>query len=144
MTATLPKNDPADLEVPLVVDLDGTLTYSDTAWESFLELLLRKPWLLVQVVVAMYRGGRARGTLSSNASTNLTGSSKAQALAERYPHFDYVGDSRPDLQVWAIARKAWICAPEKRFPIPPEKVARRFSPPVRKTTALLRALRPHQ
>lgn len=34
-------------EVPLCVDLDGTLVYSDTSWESVIRLLRRWPWMVV-------------------------------------------------------------------------------------------------
>ena len=39
----------SSISVPLCVDLDGTLIYSDLLWESLAGLLGRKPWLLVMV-----------------------------------------------------------------------------------------------
>lgn len=48
--------------------------------------------------------------ISSDASTNLAGKAKAQALVERFGErgFDYVGDSRADLRVWPHARQAIV------------------------------------
>lgn len=46
--------------------------------------------------------------LASDGRTNLTGDRKADALASRYPSFDYVGDSRADLPVWRLARQALV------------------------------------
>lgn len=42
---------------------------------------------------------------------NLTGSTKAAALVERFGErgFDYVGNSRADLEVWQVARGAVLC-----------------------------------
>ena len=46
-------------EVPLCVDLDGTLVYSDTSWESVVRLLRRRPWMGVCFPFWLVRG-RAR------------------------------------------------------------------------------------
>lgn len=47
---------------------------------------------------------------ASNQSTNLKGQTKAAFLLERFGRggFDYIGDSRADLPVWAQARKAYV------------------------------------
>ncbi len=41
---------------------------------------------------------------------NLKGAAKAAALVERFGEggFDYVGDTRADLPVWAKAQDAWV------------------------------------
>ncbi len=189
---------------PLVVDLDGSLTPADTAWESFLSLLLSRPWQLFQVFRATLQGGRAGAkarlselapidpatlpwrqdllaalkeekkqgrtlilatgayqttaqrvaehlqlfdqVLSSDAQVNLTGRNKADALVEQFGTFDYVGDSRADLQVWPHARQAWVCGPPQLFrkQLDPTKVTRRFTPANTTTASTVRALRPHQ
>ena len=46
--------------VPLVVDLDGTVLRTDLTWESLARLLRRNPLALVQVLFWLARGGRAR------------------------------------------------------------------------------------
>lgn len=48
--------------------------------------------------------------MASNGETNLEGSSKANALLEKFGEkgFDYVGNSKPDLEVWRHAHKAII------------------------------------
>lgn len=40
---------PGSTSVPLCVDLDGTVIYSDLLWESLARLMGRKPWLLLLV-----------------------------------------------------------------------------------------------
>ena len=42
--------------VPLVVDLDGTLIYTDMLWESVFQLLKAKPWALFSLVVWLFQG----------------------------------------------------------------------------------------
>jgi 4-hydroxybenzoate polyprenyltransferase len=52
------------------------------------------------------------GVISSNGSTNLKGSLKAQAVRDRFPEgFDYVGDSAADIHVWRHARKVIAVEP---------------------------------
>ena len=48
------------------------------------------------------------GWLASDATNNLAGAAKAQALAERFGHggFDYIGNDTADLPVWAEAGHA--------------------------------------
>jgi len=45
--------------IPLCVDLDGTLIKTDLLWESMVQLLARKPWLIF-VVPLWWLRGRAR------------------------------------------------------------------------------------
>lgn len=48
--------------------------------------------------------------LGSDATTNLSGRRKAQALVERFGErgFDYVGNAAVDLHIWRSARQAWV------------------------------------
>lgn len=82
---------------------------------------------------------------------NLTGPRKAAALVERFGHkgFDYVGDSRADLEVWPAAHEAWL-AGGKLSPARVERetgvrVARRFEAPMTGgLRAWVKALRVYQ
>jgi 4-hydroxybenzoate polyprenyltransferase/phosphoserine phosphatase len=88
--------------------------------------------------------------LGSSASANLKGETKARVLAERYGArgFDYIGDSRADLAVWAAAEGAVsVGAPgtvrrrlETRDGPPPQHLP----PAAPAGPAMLRALRPQQ
>ena len=51
------------------------------------------------------------GAFGSGEDLNLTGLVKARLLTERFGErgFDYVGNSRADLQVWRHARRAVLC-----------------------------------
>ena len=159
--------------LPLVVDLDGTLIYTDTFHEMILRLLYKRPWTvfllpfwflkgraftktrLSQIVkilpsslpynVAFLnfakeegKAGRplilATGTpqklaqdianhigifqevIGSTEHVNMTGINKQNALLERFGHegFDYAGDSKQDLHVWKVARRALIVCPKRR------------------------------
>ena len=155
-------------DIPLCVDLDGTLIRTDLLWESLLTLIKHSPtlifwiplWLLrgrahlkdqiarrVQIDVAGLpyngdvidylrkerQGGRelvlatashvdfARkiaahvglfdgGVLGTTAALNLKGPAKLKALHDRYGSrgFDYIGDARADLPVWAHANRALV------------------------------------
>lgn len=85
--------------------------------------------------------------LASDGKRNLKGATKAAALVERFGEggFDYVGDSRADLPVWAAARQAVIVGGEAlaNEAAHVAEVSQRFAPPER-GKALVRALRPHQ
>ena len=51
------------------------------------------------------------GAFGSGEDLNLTGSVKARLLVERFGErgFDYVGNSRADLEVWRRARRGVLC-----------------------------------
>lgn len=52
------------------------------------------------------------GVISSDGTTNLKGSHKADVVAERFPEgYDYAGDSAADLHVWRNARNVIAVAP---------------------------------
>jgi len=189
---------------PIVVDLDGTLTYTDTFWECICSLLRRRTFSLAYALTKL-RQGRATfkqhiagladfdagalplnndlivwlrqerragrrlvlatasdrsiaqavadhvdlfdEVLASDGDRNLKGPAKAVALVERFGvnGFDYVGDSRADLPVWAAARHAIVVGGEKLVKAAAQvtEVRDRFAPPERSRAVLL-ALRPHQ
>lgn len=87
--------------------------------------------------------------IASDAGHNLAGHAKAAALVEAFGEkgFDYAGNERRDLEVWAHARHAVLVhAPaalereaRRRFTV--ERAFPRRSHPL---PALLRAMRPHQ
>ena len=43
-------------KIPLCVDMDGTLTYTDTFYESIIKLIVSKPWLLFLLPIFILRG----------------------------------------------------------------------------------------
>jgi 4-hydroxybenzoate polyprenyltransferase len=49
-------NDESALARPLCVDLDGTLVVTDTLWESFVDLMRRRPWLVLWAPFWLFRG----------------------------------------------------------------------------------------
>ena len=86
--------------------------------------------------------------LASDGTTNLAGAHKRDALVRRFGlhGFDYVGDSRRDLPVWAAARCAWVVGPTPRLEQAARAVARidRIVPRPRPgPAAWLRAMRLH-
>ncbi|MCC5869650.1 MAG: UbiA family prenyltransferase [Gammaproteobacteria bacterium] len=156
---------PTERQLPLCIDLDGTLSPADMTVESILLAVKSQPWTLFFIPVWLLRGkaylktrlaalatldmsvvpldGRvltlieqakanarsvflvtgshekyacalaARidlfdGVLATNADRNLTGRAKAQALSERFgpKGFDYAGNARVDLPIWAKANQA--------------------------------------
>lgn len=81
--------------------------------------------------------------------TNLKGEEKARFLIERYgaQGFDYVGDSKADLAVWAKARHAITVGASGTMRQAAEGVNGSIShidPPDGRTKAMLKAMRPHQ
>ena len=95
----------------------------------------------------------AHGTSPGTAGgANLGGAEKAAFLAGRHGAggFDYVGDSRTDLPVWARARRAITAHAGSGLRAAAERArpgARHISPPAGRAAearAWLRALRPHQ
>ena len=195
---------PPDPGPPLIVDLDGTLTPTDTLGESLFLLARERPWTLLRAffnlrtgraafkarlaelappdptalplndnLVAWLRAQAANGrplvlatasdhriaraiadqvglfaaVLSSDGQRNLKGPAKAAVLVEHYGQggFDYVGDSRADLPVWAAARQAIVVggAGLAQAAAQVAEIGHHFPPPPR-AAALLKALRPHQ
>jgi 4-hydroxybenzoate polyprenyltransferase len=87
--------------------------------------------------------------LATEGTTNLSAMSKRNALVAAYGEggFDYVGNSRDDLQIWPSARRAYLVDPEYGV----EKAARKLGnvetvirSPEGKLKLWLKALRLHQ
>jgi 4-hydroxybenzoate polyprenyltransferase len=152
-------------QLPLCVDLDGTLTLADLSAESFLKAIRKAPWLLFLVPFWLLRGrshlkdrlsryadldasvlpydprvvdlvrqakrdrrltvlitgshrryadlvstylGLFDEVCATNAQRNLTGSTKARHLEERFGigGFEYVANGKIDLHVWQLAAAA--------------------------------------
>ena len=51
-----PTESQAPNQIPLAVDMDGTLIRTDMMWESFVRLLRRNPLLAVISLFALVRG----------------------------------------------------------------------------------------
>lgn len=90
----------------------------------------------------------ADGFLASDGERNLVGSTKADALVERFGKqgFDYVGNDRRDLPVWRQARRAVAVGVPSRLK---RKIGylncdARFIPGLGTPFDFLRTLRPHQ
>lgn len=86
--------------------------------------------------------------IASDGVRNLKGAAKAHELVARFGErgFDYAGDSRADLAVWRVARRAILVGGTRleraaRALCEVEKV---FPPQSARPRAMLRALRPHQ
>lgn len=89
--------------------------------------------------------------LATTANGNLKGKAKAQQLVERSgaAGFDYVGDSRADIEVWRQSRHAYVVDDTGRLAgaVPAGvEVKRVFSSaqPQPRWRAAIRAMRPHQ
>lgn len=83
----------------------------------------------------------------SDTGTNLSGRAKLAKIQERFPEFDYVGNSVADLPLWRAARRAISLSPGYRT----LWRAKRARPDLivinqerRRWPSALRALRPHQ
>ncbi|HEX3890425.1 MAG TPA: apolipoprotein N-acyltransferase [Verrucomicrobiae bacterium] len=51
-----PNSNPQDIQIPLVVDLDGTLIKTDLLWESLAQLFRRNPFQIFQILFWWMRG----------------------------------------------------------------------------------------
>jgi 4-hydroxybenzoate polyprenyltransferase len=158
-------------DVPLCVDLDGTLIRSDALIESVLLLIKTHPWAIFFIPFWLLQGRAAfKGEIAkrvilnaqtlpyqpdffnflreqyeagrplvlatashttiaqaisehlgiftqvlATADVNLSGRAKRDQLVERFGRngFDYAGNSRADLHVWAEARQTIIVNPER-------------------------------
>jgi 4-hydroxybenzoate polyprenyltransferase len=93
--------------------------------------------------------GLFRGVLASNRTSNLAGRTKAAELVKRFgAHgFDYCGNERRDLAVWAQAHGAIVVngnAGLEREAAQRANVLRTFPATGHRGANILRALRPHQ
>ena len=157
-------------DIPLCVDLDGTLIRSDILLESLLVLIKKRPWIAFMIPFWLLRGRvffkneitkrvdlnvqtlpyqaelvdflkkeHAIGRLivlatashrrfadevanhlgiftkvhATDDDINLLGRAKKDLLVKHYGQkgFDYAGNSRADLYVWSVARKAILVNP---------------------------------
>lgn len=191
--------------IPLYVDLDGTLIYSDCLYESFLRLFRVNPFAIFMAIYWLMKGGReymkaqiaeraeidiltlpynepliewltqekSRGrdiilatashrkyaeaiaahlglfnrVLASDEHVNLKGKRKAHCLVEESGEkgFDYAGDSKADLKVWAVSHAAIIVSNSEeliRSARALTHIERIF--PSTQSGFSLAALRPHQ
>ena len=198
-------------QIPLVVDLDGTLLRTDTLWEGARSACLHAPlrfagWLGKLLLNGLRRNGDARlafkwelspwtvqgvptypinkevyallqqavddgrpvclatasplpvaeevagriglfsAVFASTKDRNLIGGEKAKLLTDTYGQkgFDYIGDSRHDIPVWANARHAMIAGGQpalaKKYHL--EQISK--DTPHSGLRVLARALRLHQ
>jgi len=93
--------------------------------------------------------GLFTGVLASDDRLNLVGGRKRQVLVAHFgtEGFDYCGNERRDLVVWACARRAVVVTSSRSFARRVESIApieRQFTPPTHRWRSLLGALRPHQ
>lgn len=200
------QTDPHDRNVPLCVDLDGTLVKTDLLVESALTLLKRNIlfvvlfplWLLKgkanlkhqiamrvdldvellpfnAALLAHLREQKSDGrflvlatatnvklaknvanhlglfddVLASDANTNVAAATKSRLLRERFNDhgYDYIGNSRADLEVWEHARTAIVVNPDPGIGAAAARVAsggRIASEDSPGMAGYIRALRPHQ
>jgi 4-hydroxybenzoate polyprenyltransferase/phosphoserine phosphatase len=87
--------------------------------------------------------------MASDGQTNLSSTNKARALTERYGAggFDYAGNSRADIPVWAQARQAIVVSAPTAVRNQAARVAtvtREFQHPAKSLSSWMRALRLHQ
>lgn len=192
--------------ITLVVDLDGTLSRTDTLHEALLGQISSAPWRILglpalvakgkaafkaevadrgivpadvlplnEAVLKALREARAAGRRTalvsasdhrqvaavaeavglfdevhgSDGSTNLKGAAKAAFLTERFgpKGFDYVGDARADLPVWAAARRAITVGADgglRRAAKAANPNVLHLDPPGSRGRAIPKAMRPHQ
>ena len=189
-------------DVPLIVDLDGTLLRTDMLHEALVMHVAARPanifglpgqlsagkagfkrWLAGQVtpeietlplnkeVLSLIGAARKAGrrvalvTASdqsyadaiaahtglfdeahgSDGHRNLGGAEKAAFLVQRFGEggYDYIGDSKADLPVWASARKALTVGKAASLPVSAHHSVEPV-PGKSSKTSLLRAMRPHQ
>ena len=50
----------ATQDIPLAVDMDGTLILTDMSWVSIRKVILRKPWLFLTLIRNEISGRRAK------------------------------------------------------------------------------------
>ncbi len=88
------------------------------------------------------------GSSGQTGSVNLTGSHKLAALQDRFPSFDYIGNSRPDLPALSHSRHAYIANPTLglRMALKARNLptAQRFVDQRSLVSTLFKAIRTHQ
>jgi 4-hydroxybenzoate polyprenyltransferase len=85
---------------------------------------------------------------ATSGSVNLVGEAKADFLVQRFGErgFDYVGNSRTDLEVWKHAGQAWVVSPHKSLILAAQRqapLAKSFEERPKFLKILAKALRVH-
>ncbi|NLH82016.1 MAG: UbiA family prenyltransferase [Phyllobacteriaceae bacterium] len=195
----------AEEDIPLIVDLDGTLVRSDLLVETGVAWIAARPRRLAEIPDLLRRGkaalkaaiaadtlldaallpyddavsalvaearrdGRrvwvasagnrryvaavaehvgADGWFASDDVVNLSGETKALRLVEAFgaKNFDYVGNDRADLPIWAVCRRRFAVRPSRSTraalaALDPNAVV--IEPPEHSWRAWVKLLRPHQ
>ncbi len=52
--------DQSGAEIPIAVDMDGTLILTDMSWVSIRRVILRRPWSIVGMLAKEFTGRRAQ------------------------------------------------------------------------------------
>ena len=52
--------DQSSAEIPIAVDMDGTLILTDMSWVSIKRVILRRPWSIVGMLAKEFTGKRAQ------------------------------------------------------------------------------------
>ncbi len=86
--------------------------------------------------------GRFDFVFASDGEINLTSADKAAVLAEKFVEFDYVGNSRADLPVWAVAKNSFTVG--KSVKNPQIKPISRKKSLTESARVILRQIRFHQ
>ena len=81
-----------DIQIPLVVDLDGTLTITDSLHESFTKLLFENPLGALAALTRIWRAvaveiGLFESVAGSDGACNLEGKRKADHLGRALPRW---------------------------------------------------------
>lgn len=136
--------DPATL--PMNEDVIAALTVARAAGRRTMLVSAADTRQVAAVAEATGLFDEAHGSTEGH---NLKGGAKAAFLTERFGEkgFDYIGDARADLPVWAAARKAVTVGASPALARAAEAAnpdATHISPPRGRGRAMLRAMRPHQ
>lgn len=95
---SLPKSDIKNASVPIAVDLDGSLIYSDLLLESFLGLLKKNPFYIFMIPFWLLQGkARLKAEIASRVSLN------AAALPYCAPFIEWLKAQR------SAGRELWLC-----------------------------------
>jgi 6-phosphogluconate dehydrogenase (decarboxylating) len=117
-----------DTAVPIVVDLDRTLTPTNTLQESLVRLMHEHParllWLpawLPRDRARFKRQVSAHGSfydvIASDGRSDFKGDHKRRAIHERVgEHFVYAGGSRAELPIWRAASGAIMVGVSRHVP----------------------------